>query len=119
MSPLHSSSNVEKVGGGLNMVVKEKRTSFFLNGPDAAEYKEYKVGFELMPGARVIKYLYLCLKVRIEHNHETEGTGGQKRKNLDLPAWSSAWSFTCSCANLKSQSPTCKHIGAALIAHFL
>ena len=116
MSPLYSSSNVEKVGGGLNMVVKEKKTSYFLNGPDAAEYK---VGFELMPGAGVIGYLYLYPKVRIEHNHETEGTGGQKRKNLDLPAWSSAWSFTCSCANLKSQSPTCKHIGAALIAHFL
>ena len=114
MSPLHSSSNVEKVGGGLNMVVKEKKTSYFLNGPDAAEYK---VGFELMSVAGVIGYLYLCPKVRIEHNHETEGTGGQKRK--DLPAWSSAWSFTCSCANLSTQSPTCKHIGAALIVHFL
>lgn len=103
------------------MVVKEKKLSF-LNRPDAAEYKEYKVGFELMSGARVIgfvfSFLYLCLKVRIEHNHETEGTGGQKRKN-DLPAWSSAWSFTCSCANLSTQSPICKHIGASLIVHFL
>ena len=103
------------------MVVKEKKTSYFLNGPDAAEYKEYKVGFELKPGAGVIGSLYLYLKVRIEHNHETEGTSGQKRKKhvMDLPAWSSAWSFTCSCANLKSQSPTCTHIGAALIVHFL
>ena len=57
MSPLHSSSNVEKVGGGLNMVVKEKKLPF-LNRPDAAEYKEYKVGFELMSGARVIGFVF-------------------------------------------------------------
>ena len=72
-------------------------------------------------------------QVRIEQNRP--GTWGAKRRKndlMDLPTWSSAWNFTCSCgpsyysglryrdytSGMPTQSPICKHIGAALIVHF-
>ena len=115
MSFLFSSSNVEKVDGGLNISVKaEKKRSDSLapqgSGSGATEFK-----------------------VRVEHR---SGAGGGKKRKSELPTWSPAWNFTCSCGpayykaysdqmyqNIISgrgltQSPICKHIGACLIVHF-
>ena len=103
MSFLFSSSNVEKVDGGLNISVKaEKKRSDSLapqgSGSAATEFK-----------------------VRIEHR---TGAGGGKKQKSDLPTWSPAWNFTCSCGKTYyrnyqyTQSPICKHIGACLIVHF-
>ena len=115
MSFLFSSSNVEKVDGGLNISVKDERSdSLALQGSGSA-------GTEF--------------KVRIEHRSGAGAGGGKKRKS-ELPTWSPAWNFTCSCgpAYYKAysdhlyndiisgrgltQSPICKHIGACLIVHF-
>ena len=107
MSFLFSSSNVEKVDGGLNISVKaEKKRSDSLapqgSGSAATEFK-----------------------VRIEHR---TGAGAGKKQKSDLPTWSPAWNFTCSCGKTyyrsylagprPTQSPICKHIGACLIVHF-
>ena len=105
MSFLFSSSNVEKVDGGLNISVKaEKKRSDSLapqgSGSAATEFK-----------------------VRIEHRTGA-GAGGGKKQKSDLPTWSPAWNFTCSCGKTYyrnyqyTQSPICKHIGACLIVHF-
>ena len=115
MSFLFSSSNVEKVDGGLNISVKaEKKRSDSLapqgSGSAATEFK-----------------------VRIEHRTGA-GAGGGKKQKSDLPTWSPAWNFTCSCGKTyyrsyqytgpglsgprPTQSPICKHIGACLIVHF-
>ena len=117
MSFLFSSSNVEKVDGGLNISVKaEKKRSDSLvpqgSGSAATEFK-----------------------VRIEHRTGA-GAGGGKKQKSNLPTWSPAWNFTCSCGKTyysahrghlyhdiisgrgPTQSPICKHIGACLIVHF-
>ena len=105
MSFLFSSSNVEKVDGGLNISVKaEKKRSDSLaqqgSGSGATEFK-----------------------VRVEHRSGAGAGGGKKRKS-ELPTWSPAWNFTCSCGKTYyrnyqyTQSPICKHIGACLIVHF-
>ena len=101
------------MGGGLNIGVSEKKLSALdsIFGRAASE-EEYKV--------------------RIEGCGKTQS--GKKRKNdlMDLPTWSSAWTFTCSCgpeyyggaryrdytSGMQTQSPICSHIGAALIVHF-
>ena len=115
---LLSSSTVEKVGGGLNIGVKSEKKRSFTGAAAAAEPSEYKV--------------------RIEHTSGAGKDGGKRRKNelMNIPTWSSAWTFTCSCGPkhyseqyrdytakfpfnaLPIQSPICKHIGAALIVHF-
>ena len=106
MSSFYLSPNVEKVGKGLDILVKEKKQKQFCGGRSASqEPREYKV--------------------RIEHKSGAGGAGGKKRKNeLSLD-----WIFTCSCKpelrhwlyNGDGQPavyPICKHIGACLIVHF-
>ena len=114
---LLSSPNVEKVGGGLNISVSEKKEISALDlalgyVPAGESTEQYKVRIEQ------------CVKAQC----------GKKRKNelMDLPTWSSAWTFTCSCGpvyysgplyrdyttGMRTQSPICRHIGAALIVHF-
>ena len=103
------------MGGGLNIGVKSEKKRSFTGAAAAAEPTEYKV--------------------RIEHTSGAGLAGAKRRKNelIDLPTWSSAWTFTCSCGPnyyrdkytdytsrfpMPTQSPICKHIGAALIVHF-
>ena len=103
MSFLFSSSNVEKVDGGLNISVKDERSdSLALQGSGSAATE---------------------FKVRIEHRSGA-GAGGGKKQKSNLPTWSPALNFTCSCGKTYyrnyqyTQSPICKHIGACLIVHF-
>ena len=106
MSSFYLSPNVEKVGKGLDILVKDVEVKDFSGGRSASqEPREYKV--------------------RIEHKSGAGGAGGKKRKNeLSLD-----WIFTCSCKpELRHWSfngdgqpavyPICKHIGACLIVHF-
>ena len=122
MSFLLSSPNVEKVGGGLNISVSKL----------SSEKKDTRkldkaIGYTPPVGESTNHY-----KVRIEQCVKTQC--GKKRKSMmDLPDWSSAWTFTCSCGpayysgaqyrdystGMRTQSPICRHIGAALIVHFL
>ena len=113
MSFLFSSSNVEKVDGGLNISVKDERSDSLAPQGSGSAATEFKV--------------------RIEHR---TGAGAGKKSALksDLPTWSPAWNFTCSCGKTyyrsyqytgpglsgprPTQSPICKHIGACLIVHF-
>ena len=106
MSSFYLSPNVEKVGKGLDILVKDVKVKDFYGGRSASqEPREYKV--------------------RIEHKSGAGGAGGKKRKNeLSLD-----WIFTCSCSpelrhwsfngvGQPSVYPICKHIGACLIVHF-
>ena len=75
MSSFYLSPNVEKVGKGLDILVKDVKVKDFYGGRSASqEPREYKV--------------------RIEHKSGAGGAGGKKRKNeLSLD-----WIFTCSCS---------------------
>ena len=108
MSFLFSSSNVEKVDGGLNISVKDERSDSLAPQGSGSAVTEFKVRIEHRTGA---------------------GAGGGKKQKSDLPTWSPAWNFTCSCGKTyysysahrgygPTQSPICKHIGACLIVHF-
>ena len=112
MSSFYSSSNVEKVGRGLDILVKEKKRGI---GYLSAQ----------IPGGRSASQEPREYKVRIEHKSGSGGAGAKKRKNeLSLD-----WIFTCSCKpelrhwlyswdGQPAVYPICKHIGACLIVHF-
>ena len=95
MSSFYLSPNVEKVGKGLDILVKDVKVKDFYGGRSASqEPREYKV--------------------RIEHKSGAGGAGGKKRKNeLSLD-----WIFTCSCCLRERPIPICKHIGACMLVHF-
>ena len=109
------------MGGGLNIAVKSE---------PKRSYLAFLTGGTAVAGAAEESREY---QVRIEQNRPGAGAAKRRKNDLmDLPTWSSAWNFTCSCgpayysglryrdysSGMPSQSPICKHIGAALIAHF-
>ena len=117
MSSFYLSPNVEKVGKGLDILVKEKKQEI--------GYFSFLSPLPFSGGRSASQELRDEYKVRIEHKSGSGGAGGKKRENeLSLD-----WIFTCSCkpelrhcsVNGDGQPavyPICKHIGACLIVHF-
>ena len=139
MSSFYLSPNVEKVGRGLEVLVKQKKqgigyiSSQFSGDRSASqELREYKVRIEHKSGAGG-RGRRQEEEERVEPGLDLHLTGSPPdlKKATSLSKWVGEpdWIFTCSCSpELRHWSfngvgqpvvyPICKHIFACLIVHF-